>query len=232
MSNEREYNTSRYKYNGPTMEVEIIKPKGKYKGMRECLLLPKGNEVKAEVNINVATITDYLCGEWYKLVKPVDIAAKYLEPVKPEPIHFDPKDDVDVRHFFGYLYSEAAKIQSKFGNIFNENFAQEPSNGPLDNVKKWAREHHQDLLNNETKEKVWEQINNDNIEVGGGHYQTAIQPWDFIYANGLDFDSGNIVKYACRHQKKGGAEDVKKIISYAKHILKTQYGIDYGTDND
>lgn len=69
-----------------------------------------------------------------------------------------------------------------------------------------------------------------NIEVGGDHYQTAIQPWDFIYANSLDFDAGNIVKYACRHKKKGGAEDVKKIISYAKHILKTRYGIDYIDD--
>lgn len=69
----------------------------------------------------------------------------------------------------------------------------------------------------------------DNIEVGGSHYQVAIQPWDYIHVNGLGFDEGNIVKYATRHKKKGGAEDVKKIISYARHILKTQYG-DVGDD--
>lgn len=64
----------------------------------------------------------------------------------------------------------------------------------------------------------------DNIEVGGDHYQTAIQPWDFIYANHIGFDAGNAIKYLCRYEKKGGAEDIKKAISYCKHILKTQYG--------
>lgn len=62
------------------------------------------------------------------------------------------------------------------------------------------------------------------IEVGGDHYQKKIQPWDFIFANNLGFDEGNIVKYVVRHKDKGGAEDIKKIISYAEHILRTQYG--------
>lgn len=68
----------------------------------------------------------------------------------------------------------------------------------------------------ETKEK--------NIEVGGDHYQKKIQPWDFIYANNLGFDEGNVVKYVSRHKEKGGAEDIRKAISYAEHILRTQYG--------
>lgn len=66
----------------------------------------------------------------------------------------------------------------------------------------------------------------DGHEVGGEHYKMAIEPWDFIQANGLGFDEGNIVKYASRHKQKNGTEDIKKIISYAKHILKTQYGED------
>lgn len=61
-------------------------------------------------------------------------------------------------------------------------------------------------------------------EVGGNHYKMAIEPWDFIYANHIPFDESCIIKYACRHKQKNGAEDIKKIISYAKHILKTQYG--------
>lgn len=63
----------------------------------------------------------------------------------------------------------------------------------------------------------------DSLEVGGTHYKMAIEPWDYIYANGLDFDSGNVVKYISRFKEKNGAEDVKKAISYCKHILKTQY---------
>lgn len=62
-------------------------------------------------------------------------------------------------------------------------------------------------------------------EVGGNHYSSKqIEPWDYIFANSLGFDEGNIVKYATRHKDKGGAEDIRKIISYCRHILKTQYG--------
>lgn len=65
---------------------------------------------------------------------------------------------------------------------------------------------------------------NKNLEVGGSHYQTAIQPWDYIAANHLGFDEGSIIKYITRHRKKNGAEDIKKAISFCKHILETQYG--------
>lgn len=62
-------------------------------------------------------------------------------------------------------------------------------------------------------------------QVGGDHYaKLAIQPIDYIYRNKLDFLQGNIIKYATRHKDKGGAEDVRKIIHYAKLILKLEYG--------
>lgn len=67
-------------------------------------------------------------------------------------------------------------------------------------------------------------INSKSLEVGGNHYDKLIQPWDFIYANHLGFDEGNVVKYISRHKEKNGAEDIKKAISYCEHILKTQYG--------
>ena len=52
-------------------------------------------------------------------------------------------------------------------------------------------------------------------QVGGAHYQTPIQPWDFIVANGLGFLEGNIVKYVSRWKQKGGVEDLRK----ARHCL-------------
>ena len=62
-------------------------------------------------------------------------------------------------------------------------------------------------------------------QVGGNHYKDfKIQPIEFIHANGLDFLTGNIIKYATRHRKKNGAEDVKKIIHYANLILELEYG--------
>jgi hypothetical protein len=63
-------------------------------------------------------------------------------------------------------------------------------------------------------------------QVGGDHYRKlAIQPVNYIHANKLDFLQGNIVKYATRHKDKGGAEDVRKIIHYARLILELEYGL-------
>lgn len=65
-----------------------------------------------------------------------------------------------------------------------------------------------------------------NEQIGGNHYsKMAIQPVEFIEANHLPFIEGNIVKYACRHESKNGAEDIRKVIHYAKLLLKLRYGI-------
>lgn len=62
-------------------------------------------------------------------------------------------------------------------------------------------------------------------QVGGSHYKDLkIQPVEYIHANGFDFLTGNIIKYASRHRNKNGAEDVRKIIHYAELILKLDYG--------
>lgn len=63
-----------------------------------------------------------------------------------------------------------------------------------------------------------------NMQVGGDHYQTKIQPVEYIHANGLPFIEGNIVKYISRHKLKGGADDIEKAISYCKILLKLEYG--------
>ena len=61
-------------------------------------------------------------------------------------------------------------------------------------------------------------------QVGGDHYsKQAIQPIEYINANKLDFNHGNIVKYATREGLKGRDEDVKKIIDYSVFILKYDY---------
>lgn len=65
-------------------------------------------------------------------------------------------------------------------------------------------------------------------QVGGSHYKDLrIQPIEFIHANGLGFSEGCIVKYISRHKQKNKAEDIRKIIHYAKLILKLEYGEDY-----
>jgi hypothetical protein len=53
------------------------------------------------------------------------------------------------------------------------------------------------------------------------HYnEHAIQPIEFIMANGLDFAEGCVVKYVSRWRKKNGVEDLKKARVYLDFLIK------------
>lgn len=58
---------------------------------------------------------------------------------------------------------------------------------------------------------------------GGSHYEMPIQPIEFITKNEIPFIEGNIIKYACRHNKKNGAQDIRKIIHYCELLLELKY---------
>lgn len=50
------------------------------------------------------------------------------------------------------------------------------------------------------------------VQVGGAHYKDrAIQPVEYIHANGLGFLEGCIVKRITRWREKNGLEDLEKI---------------------
>ena len=54
-------------------------------------------------------------------------------------------------------------------------------------------------------------------QVGGNHYkEMSMQPFEFIERNGLGYGVGNIIKYLCRFNKKGGIDDLEK----AKHYIE------------
>ena len=62
-------------------------------------------------------------------------------------------------------------------------------------------------------------------QVGGNHYKDLkIQPIEYIHANGFDFLTSNVIKYASRHKNKNGAQDIRKAIHYCQLILKLDYG--------
>ena len=50
-----------------------------------------------------------------------------------------------------------------------------------------------------------------------------IQPAEFINENKLLFAEGNAIKYICRHQSKGKAEDIEKAMHYLEMILERDY---------
>lgn len=59
-------------------------------------------------------------------------------------------------------------------------------------------------------------------QTGGSHYLKAIQPWDYIAANKLDFFEGNIVKYVTRWRQKGGVEDLRKARHYLDKLIEME----------
>lgn len=68
-------------------------------------------------------------------------------------------------------------------------------------------------------------------QVGGTHYKRlAIQPVEYIHANGLGFIEGSIIKYATRWRDKGGARDLEKIKHFVDLLLELE-GLDGVADN-
>lgn len=55
-----------------------------------------------------------------------------------------------------------------------------------------------------------------NRQVGGNHYRSEIQHWDYVVANELDYFQAQITKYVSRYKKKNGITDLEK----AKHFLE------------
>lgn len=60
-------------------------------------------------------------------------------------------------------------------------------------------------------------------QVGGDHYtKRAIQPWEYIEANGLDFFEGNVVKYVTRYKDKDGVKDLRKAKHYIEYLIERE----------
>lgn len=60
-------------------------------------------------------------------------------------------------------------------------------------------------------------------QVGGDHYaKCAIQPIDYIMANGLDYLQGNVIKYVTRYKDKNGVEDLEKAAHYLRIMIERE----------
>jgi len=62
-------------------------------------------------------------------------------------------------------------------------------------------------------------------QVGGGHYRDmAIQPFEYIHANGIGFAEGSAIKYLSRWRSKGGVEDLRKARHFIDLLLESEIG--------
>ena len=74
------------------------------------------------------------------------------------------------------------------------------------------------------KQKRNDTVNPYDIQIGGSHYKKmTIQPSEFINKNNLPFAEGNVIKYICRHQYKGGKQDLEKAKHFIDMIIERDY---------
>ena len=58
---------------------------------------------------------------------------------------------------------------------------------------------------------------------GGSHYKTcAIQPVEYIHANGIGYFEGNVIKYVTRWRDKNGIQDLEKAKHYIELLIELE----------
>jgi hypothetical protein len=58
------------------------------------------------------------------------------------------------------------------------------------------------------------------IQVGGTHYQTKMQVWDFVIKHQIPYMEGTVIKYITRARKKNGIEDLEKAQHYVQKMAE------------
>lgn len=63
------------------------------------------------------------------------------------------------------------------------------------------------------------------VQVGGSHYKDlAIQPVQYIHANGIGYFEGNVIKYVTRWRAKNGIKDLEKARHYIDLLIEMEGG--------
>lgn len=57
------------------------------------------------------------------------------------------------------------------------------------------------------------------VQVGGNHYQSFVQHWDFVANNSIPYHEGNATRYLSRWRKKNGVQDLEKALHYVDKII-------------
>lgn len=61
------------------------------------------------------------------------------------------------------------------------------------------------------------------VQVAGDHYKKlAIQPVQYIHANGIGYFEGNVIKYVSRWRDKGGIKDLEKAKHYIELLIELE----------
>jgi hypothetical protein len=80
------------------------------------------------------------------------------------------------------------------------------------------------IKQNDSEPDKGKEAHRESKPVGGDHYESMIQPIDYILANNMDFVEGNIIKYVTRYKKKNGLEDLEKARWYLDRLIERKGG--------
>lgn len=59
-------------------------------------------------------------------------------------------------------------------------------------------------------------------QIGGNHYKSTMECWDYILSNELGYLEGTAIKYLTRWRKKNGVEDLKKAIHFIEKLIEVE----------
>lgn len=61
-------------------------------------------------------------------------------------------------------------------------------------------------------------------QVGGSHYKTSVEHWDFVESQGMGYLEGCATKYVTRWRKKDGFKDLEKALHYVEKLISLHSG--------
>lgn len=59
-------------------------------------------------------------------------------------------------------------------------------------------------------------------QVGGEHYLTPIQHWDYVVANDIPYLEAQVIKYCTRHRRKNGLQDLEKALHFLEKAIEVE----------
>lgn len=59
-------------------------------------------------------------------------------------------------------------------------------------------------------------------QIGGSHYKSTMECWDYIMSNELGYLEGTAIKYLTRWRKKNGVEDLRKAIHFIEKLIEVE----------
>jgi hypothetical protein len=62
------------------------------------------------------------------------------------------------------------------------------------------------------------------IQVGGKHYASSIQHWDYVLANDIPYLEAQIIKYVTRWKHKDGMDDLIKATHFLMKLIEYNGG--------